>query len=190
MFYIWEQEEGGRKLGRNGRKQFVRVREKSLLNKNIHGVKKPMLFESGFIESGSGSSILGWIPIRIRVLMTKNWKNLQLKKNSTFFGSKIAVYLPLGLQKKKSNLQKFSALKIKLSALQNMNFHNFFYFCGSFLHSWIRIWIRIHWSCWMQIRIRVRNTTGTHLFPCASQCCQWRAPWAQTRPQTKATSGC
>jgi hypothetical protein len=39
-------------------------------------------FGSGFIESVSGSSILGWIPIRIRsgfrVLMTRNWKNIQL----------------------------------------------------------------------------------------------------------------
>ncbi len=41
---------------------------------------------SAFISSGSGSSILGWIPIQIRIqsgsraFMTKNWKKLQLKK--------------------------------------------------------------------------------------------------------------
>ncbi len=57
-------------------------------------------------RSGSGS----------RVIMTKNWKNLQLEKN---------VRTP--------KLQK------KPSALQNMKFHNFFYFCGSFLPSWTRI---------------------------------------------------
>jgi len=48
-------------------------------------------FESEFIESGSGSSILGWILIRIRiqsgsrVSMTKNLKKLQLKKKFDIF---------------------------------------------------------------------------------------------------------
>ncbi len=48
--------------------------------------------------SGSGSSILGWIPIRIwiqsgfRVLMTKNWKKFTAEKK-IIFGSKTTIYL-------------------------------------------------------------------------------------------------
>ncbi len=55
-------------------------------------------FRSVFILPGSGSSILGWIPIRIRIhpefLWPKLWKNVQLKKY--FCWSKIAIYLSLG----------------------------------------------------------------------------------------------
>ncbi len=46
---------------------------------------------SAFISSGSGSSILGWIPIRIRIqygsraLMTKKWKKITAEKKFQFF---------------------------------------------------------------------------------------------------------
>ncbi len=52
---------------------------------------------SAFIWSGSGSSILGWIPIRIqsgsRVLMTINWKNLQMGKKN-FLITKYNLSIP------------------------------------------------------------------------------------------------
>jgi hypothetical protein len=54
--------------------------------------------------------------------------------------------------------QKPSPLKREHPALQNMKFINFFYFCGSFLPSWIRIRIQPnkinadpypkHWNFW------------------------------------------
>jgi hypothetical protein len=40
--------------------------------------------------------------------------------------------------------KKPSALKREHPTLQNMKFLIYFYFCGSFLPSWIRIQIRIH----------------------------------------------
>jgi hypothetical protein len=50
-------------------------------------------FGSGFIDSGS--SILGWMPIRIkprfRVLMTKNIQKFTAGKNVIFFWLKIAI---------------------------------------------------------------------------------------------------
>ncbi len=49
-----------------------------------------------------------------------------------------------------SKLQKKPAAhKRGHPTLQNMNFKNFFYFCGSFLPSWIRI--RSHWPDWIRI---------------------------------------
>jgi hypothetical protein len=68
-----------------------------------------------------------------------------------------------------SKLQKKpSALKRSHPTLQNMNFYNFFfYFCGSFLASWVRIRIRIPNpdpdplarlnTESIRIRIRIRN---------------------------------
>jgi hypothetical protein len=41
-------------------------------------------FGSGFIDSGSVSSVLGWIPTGSRVLMTKIKKNVQLEKIDIF----------------------------------------------------------------------------------------------------------
>ncbi len=61
--------------------------------------------ESVFISSGSGSSILGWTPIQIRIrvriqsgsraLMTKNRK--KITSESFFFNPKNAIYISLGL---------------------------------------------------------------------------------------------
>jgi hypothetical protein len=58
-------------------------------------------FGSGFIEPGSGSNILGWIPIRIQgFFMTKKWKKFTAEKKIwVFFGSKIAIYTYQGLHK-------------------------------------------------------------------------------------------
>ncbi len=69
-------------------------------------------------------------PIRIqsgsRVLMTKNWRIYSWKK-------KIKNVQVTEAEKKPSELKK------EHSALQNMKFLNFYYFCGSFLPFWIRI---------------------------------------------------
>ncbi len=99
-------------------------------------------FGSVFIWSGSGSSILGWIPIRIqsgsRVFTTKNVKKFTAEK------------------------KKF-CIKREHPALQNMKLLNFFYFCGSFLPSWIRIRIpntdpdSLTWLNPGPIRIWIRN---------------------------------
>ncbi len=51
---------------------------------NKKEIKNSVFFGSVVIwyGSGSGSSILGWIPIRIQGLMTKNFKQLQLSSES------------------------------------------------------------------------------------------------------------
>jgi hypothetical protein len=54
-------------------------------------------------RSGCGSgSRPGW---KSRVLMTENWKNLQLK-NISFFISKIAIYFSLGLHRGRPNYRR------------------------------------------------------------------------------------
>ncbi len=78
-----------------------------------------------FVWSGSGSSILGWYRSGFAsnpgpgFWWPKIGKNLQLKKNSIFFWSKLQ--------------QKTPALKREHTALQNMKFLNFFaIFVGNF----------------------------------------------------------
>ncbi len=98
---------------------------------------------SAFISSGS--SILGWIPIRIRsgsrALMTKNWrKKIQLKIFLFVFGSKTTIYLSLGLHTERPSYRR--SLQLSKEVIQHFK-HELkkkkFYFCGSFLPSWIRI---------------------------------------------------
>ncbi len=100
---------------------------------------------SAFISSGSGSSILGWTHIRIqyesgsRALMTKNWKKITTEK-FFFFGSKTTIYLSLGLHKERPSYRR--SLQLSKEAIQHFKtwtFQKKFYFCGSFLPSWIRI---------------------------------------------------
>jgi hypothetical protein len=95
-------------------------------------------FVSGFIEYGSWSSVLGWIPIRIQ--------GFDNKKFDIFFLSKNAIYLSLGhhkyVQVTGTAFGTFKTWKL-----------TFFCFCGPFLPSWIRI--RIHWSDW------IRNQSGS-----------------------------
>ncbi len=85
--------------------------------------------------------------------MTKNWKKFTAEKKLNFFGSKPTIYLSLGLHKGRPSYKR----SIQLSKENNQHFKTwsifiFFYFCGSFLPSWIRI--QIHWP---GIRIRIRN---------------------------------
>ncbi len=116
---------------------------------------------SAFISSGSGSSILGWTPIRIRIQGfndQKLKKKLQLKKKKIFW-SKIAIYLSLGLHKVCPSYRR--SLQLSKEAIQHFkktwSFKHFFYFCGSFLPSWIRI----HWPDW----IRIHSGSGSATLP-------------------------
>ncbi len=80
-----------------------------------------------------------------------------------FFGSKTTIYLSQGL-----HIHRTSMLQKKPSALKRTS-NTFFYFCGSFLPSWI--WIRIPNTdpdplTWLNpdpigIRIRIRNPAQT-----------------------------
>ncbi len=77
------------------------------------------------------------IRFRIRALMTKNWKHFTAKK--IFFDKKLQMEIPRhiygrSLQPSEENIQHFKTW-------------------GSFLPSWIRIWIRVP----MQIRIQPTN---------------------------------
>ncbi len=64
----------------------------------------------------SGSSILGWIPIRIQDLVDQKLKKLN------FFGSITIIYLPMFLGLHKEFQVTEEALKREHPALQNMNF--------------------------------------------------------------------
>ncbi len=121
---------------------------------NINTCRQKQFCGAAFISSGSGSSILGWIPIRIQGFkMTKIEKNYSWKKNLIVFGSKTTIYLSLGLHKGRSSYRR-SLLKRGHATLQNMNI-NFFstfvdHFCPPGSGSGFRI--RIHWPDWIRIR--------------------------------------
>ncbi len=109
-------------------------------------------------DSGSGSRI------RIRDFMTKNWKKLLLKKKINFFGSKTTIYLSLGLHKGRPSYRRsLQPSKENIQYLKTWKFWTFFYFCESFLPSWIRIRIqqlklmRIRMRIRIRIRFRIRN---------------------------------
>jgi hypothetical protein len=109
-------------------------------------------FGSGFIESGSGSSILGceYLPIRSQGFYDqKLQKNLHTKL--IYFWLIIAIYLSLGLHKRRSSYSRSLQLsKENIQHFKTWNFctRNFFQFLGSFLPSWIRI----HLPDWIQIQ--------------------------------------
>ncbi len=105
---------------------------------------------SVFIFSGSGSSSLGWTPIRIRIqsgsraLMTKNWKKITAECFFYFFYDQTAIYLSLGLHKDVQVIEEaFSSQKRPSNTSKHELLQIFVYFCGSFLPSWIRIRIQI-----------------------------------------------
>ena len=94
---------------------------------------------SAFISSGSGSrsSNLGWIPIRIwiqsgsRALMTKNWKKITAEKKK-ILGSKTTIYLSLGLYKERQSYGRSLQLSKEAIQHQNMNFKKNSTFEGHF----------------------------------------------------------
>jgi hypothetical protein len=72
--------------------------------------------------------------------MTKNLKKFTIEKiYNYFFGSKIAIYLSLGLRKGGPRYRRSLQPSKENMALHNMKFSKFFCFSGSHLPSWIRI---------------------------------------------------
>jgi hypothetical protein len=80
-------------------------------------------------------------PIRIQGFNDQKLKKkLQLKKNLIFFGSKTAIYLSLAsIKYVQITEEAFSSQKRPSNTSKHELLQIFFYFCGSFLPSWIRI---------------------------------------------------
>ncbi len=129
---------------------------------------------SAFISSGSGSSILGWIPIRIQGFNDQKLKIITAGKKLIFFWSKTTIYLSLGLHKERPRYGRGLQLsKVAIQHFKTWTLKKKFYFCGSFLPSWIRIRIpnpdpdpmtRLNPD-----PIRIRNPASR------TQCAGWRA---------------
>ncbi len=126
------------------------------------GTSYNQCFGSGFIDSGSWSSILGWISIRIQGIDDQKLENIYSFKTIDIFLIKNCnvPYLSLGFYKGRPLLssvhatgEPFSPQKRTSSTSKHDFFLLFFYFCVSFLPSWIRIrfQIRIHWPDWIRI---------------------------------------
>ncbi len=87
--------------------------------------------------------------------------NLQLKKQLIFLWKKLAIYLYLGLHKGCPSYRKsLQPSKENIQHFKTWSFIIFFYFCGSFLPSWIRIWI--HWPYWICNWIRIWNRQSNY----------------------------
>ncbi len=113
------------------------------------------MFRPVFIWYRSGSSILGWIPIRIQ----------GFEKKHIFLKSKTTIYLSLGHHKGPSSYKRSLQLSKKnIKHFKTWNFLNCLYFCDKFLPSSIRIRIpnkdpdTMTWLNSDPIRIRIRNT--------------------------------
>jgi hypothetical protein len=66
------------------------------------------------------------------------------RKHLYFFKSKNCNLLILGLHKGRPSYRRIlQPSKENIHHFKTLNFFTFFYFCGSFLPSWIQIWIRI-----------------------------------------------
>jgi hypothetical protein len=72
--------------------------------------------------------------------MTKNRKKFTAEKKLNFLlDQKLQYTIPKPPYRKSKLQKKHSTLKREHPALQKLKFLNFFYFCGSFLPSWIRM---------------------------------------------------
>ncbi len=83
-----------------------------------------------------------WLPIsKSRDLMTKNWKKFAaVKLFYILFGSKIAIYLSLGLHKGHTIYRRsIQPSKENIQHFKTWKFFTFFYICGQFFSSRIRI---------------------------------------------------
>ncbi len=106
----------------------------------VFGGKFPQCFGSGFIEFGSGSSILGRIPIRIRMLFLSRvffinkWKHLQLKTNFDMLLIKNCYNWSLCLLKRRPSYRRsLQSSKENIEHFITWNFLNFFlFFMGHF----------------------------------------------------------
>ncbi len=99
---------------------------------------------------------LGWIPIQIRIQSgsrvlgdDQKFKKIYCWKKNYFF--KIKNYnLPFprpSIKDVRVTKEAFGSQK-RTSKTSKYEISKFFYFCGSFLPSWI--WIRIHWPDWIR----------------------------------------
>jgi hypothetical protein len=87
----------------------------------------------GFIESGSGSNILGRIPIRIRIqgFDDQKLKKITAEKNLIFFWSKLAIYVPLGLHKGRPSYRRcIQSQRKRTSSISKQEISWLFLLCG------------------------------------------------------------
>ncbi len=99
-------------------------------SRRLENIRNEVTFNccgSAFILSGSRSSILGWIPIRIRIQSGSRAieKKLQPKKNF-FFESKTTIYLSLSLHKERSSYRR--SLQLSKEAIQHFKTWTFKFF--------------------------------------------------------------
>jgi hypothetical protein len=109
--------------------------------------------------------------IRIQGFNDQKLKKNCSRKKLNFFISKTAIYPSLGLHKVCPSYRRSLQLsKEGINPLKHELLQIFYYFCGSFLPSWIRIWIpnpdpdplaRLNTD---PIRIRIRNPAYISIF--------------------------
>ncbi len=79
-------------------------------------------------------------PIRIQGFNDQKLKKNYCWKKITFFCVKTTIYLSLGLHRERPSYRRsLQLLKEAIQHFKKLTFKIFFYFCGSFLSSWIRI---------------------------------------------------
>jgi hypothetical protein len=94
-----------------------------------------------FGQCGSKSGSWSRSGSRSKVLMTKNWEKFI---TVFFFLIKIAIYLSLGLHKGRLSYKRsLQPSKENIQHFKKRNCFPFFYICGTFLPSWIRIRLQL-----------------------------------------------
>jgi hypothetical protein len=112
-------------MGRAGRKYYARQKTWG----------SSQCFGSVSIESGFGSSILGWKPIWIQIRIQSGSRILKFtaEKNYIFLYRKLHfTYTKASIKDAQATREAFSPQKRKSSISKNMNFPTFFYFVGHF----------------------------------------------------------
>ncbi len=127
-------------------------------------------FGSGFIDprSESGSSIFGWIPIRIQSFRDQKFNKITAEKKFNIFLIKNCKYLSPGLLKGRPSYRR--SLQLSKQNIQHFKLI-FFYFVGhlcppgsgSGFRIRIRAWIHWPWLNLNPIWIRIRNTGRWYL---------------------------
>ncbi len=104
-----------------------------------------------------------------------------VEKKLNFFESKSTIYLPLGPIKDVQVTEEAFSSQKRTSSTSKHEISKFFYFCGYFFLSWIRIrilntdpdpltWLNLDP---IRIRIRIRNTDLGYQFPHRCECVPW-----------------